>query len=160
MQMPRRAVFRTILGLALLFLCAGRSDGQARPDFSGVWKQDGAQSVPARTGDVTLRIVHRDPTLSIETTIVRAGRPTQHAVQVYSTDGQPSTSTGADGDSFVTRIVWSDDTLAFTIVEHEDGRVIDSTERWSLGDGGETLKRARHSLNSGDQTIVYRRVKT
>ncbi len=50
-------------------------------------------------------------------------------------------TTGADGDIFHTKITWKDQALVFAIVEREDGRVIDSTELWSLTDGGKTLKR-------------------
>ncbi len=38
------------------------------PDFSGTWKQSNELSSPRRTGDVTLRIEHRDPELIVETT--------------------------------------------------------------------------------------------
>ena len=62
------------------------------PDFSGSWKQSNEQSSPKRTGDVTLRIEHRDPELVVETT--SKGRSMRHALQRYTTDVE-SKSTGA-----------------------------------------------------------------
>ena len=131
---------------------------QARPDFSGTWKQDGARCIPPRSGDATLRIEHHDPALTVETTILRASSAKEHAIQRYTTDGLESVTTGADGDSFHTRIVWRESDLVFTIVEHEDGSIIDTAETWSLIDNGTTLKRVRQSSKSkGEQTLVYTR---
>ncbi|AEU35798.1 hypothetical protein [Granulicella mallensis] len=140
----------------LLSLCVLPAYAQAHPDFSGLWKQDNAHSIPARSGDTTLRIEHHDPELTVETTTLRTLLPKQHALQHYTTDGKESVTTGADGDSFHTQIAWRDQALVFTIVEHEDGRIIDTTEIWSLADNGNTLKRIRQSSKSkGEQTILY-----
>jgi hypothetical protein len=37
-------------------------------DFSGTWKQNNEQCSPRRTGDLTLKIKHRDPDLVVRTT--------------------------------------------------------------------------------------------
>jgi hypothetical protein len=147
---------QAVLFLAWLFVLPAHA--QAHPDFSGTWKQDNAHSTPIRSGDVTLQIEHRDPDLTVETTTLRALLPKQHAIQRYTTDGKESITIGTDGDSFHTQIVWRDQTLVFTIVEHEDGRIIDTTEVWSLVDNGATLQRIRQSSKSkGEQTILYHR---
>ena len=149
---PVPAIFLLILFFVL------PAHAQTHPDFSGLWKQDNAHSIPARSGDTTLRIEHHDPELTIETTTLRSLLPRQHAIQRYTTDGKESISTGADGDSFHTQISWHDQTLVFTIVEHEDSRIINTTEIWSLIDDGATLKRIRQSSKSkGEQTILYTR---
>ncbi len=70
-------------------------------DFSGTWKQSNEQCSPKRTGDVTLRIEHRDPELVVETT--SRGLIARHALQRYTTDGVESESVGADGDEFHSR---------------------------------------------------------
>jgi hypothetical protein len=156
MSFFRKFNYFTAFFLLFLFLCSTTLFAQSKPDFSGVWQQDNAHSVPARFGEVTLRIAHQDPELSVETTILRTGRAEQHAVQRYTTDGKPSTSIGADGDSFVTRIVWNEDALVFSIVEHEDGRTIESSETWSISDQGDTLKRVRrNSKAEGEQVLLY-----
>jgi hypothetical protein len=154
------AIFRRLVPFAALLVvalpaCSAKLVARSKPDFSGVWQQDNGRSQPPRSGEVTLQIVHHDPELSVETTIVRTGRARQHAVQRYTTDGKESTSAGADGDTFVTRIVWSGNDLVFSIVEHEDGRTLESSETWSITDHGETLKRERSSSKTEGQQIVF-----
>jgi hypothetical protein len=125
------------------------------PNFSGSWKQSNEQCSPKRTGDVTLRIEHRDPELVVETT--SKGLSTRHALQRYTTDGIESKSTGADGDEFHSIAVWKGATLVFDIVEIEDGKRLKSTEIWSLIEGGRSLKRVRRTEKSGEQTLIYLR---
>jgi hypothetical protein len=125
------------------------------PDFSGSWKQSNEQCSPKRTGDVMLRIQHRDPELVVETT--SKGRVVRHALQRYTTDGVESKSTGADGDEFHSIVVWKDGTLVFDIVEIEDGKRLKSTEIWSLTDGGGSLERVRRNEKAGEQTLIYLR---
>src|SRR5580698_10579595 len=120
----RSALFAVIF--FALFLSSAH--GQTQPNFSGTWKQDNTHSVPARSGDVTLHIDHHDPELTVETTAARPLLPKQHAVQRYTTDGKESVTTGADGDGFHTQIVWHEQSLLFTIVEHEDGHIIETSE--------------------------------
>jgi hypothetical protein len=141
----------------LALLCAPMLCGQARTDFSGVWKQDNARCEPKRNGDVTLTIRHRDPELVVET--ASRGLIPRHASQRYTTDGVESKSTGADGDEFHSKVVFKDGALLFDIVEIEDGKRLISTEIWSLADGGASLKRVRRTEKSGDQTLYYQRVK-
>jgi hypothetical protein len=94
-------------------------------DFSGTWKQSNEQSSPRRTGDVTLKIEHRDPDLVVETT--SKGLITRHALQRYTTDGAESKSIGADGDEFHSIVVWKDGTLVFDVTEIEGGKQLKST---------------------------------
>ena len=125
------------------------------PNFSGSWKQSNEQCSPQRTGEVTLKIEHRDPELVVETT--SKGRAARHALQRYTTDGVESKSIGADGDEFHSIVVWKDGSLAFDIVEIEDGKRLKSTEIWRLIDGGKTLRRVRRTDKAGEQTLVYLR---
>ncbi len=127
------------------------------PDFSGTWKQSNELSSPKRSGNVTLKIQHRDPELVVETT--SKGLTTRHAVQRYTTDGIESKSIGADGDEFHSTLHWQGETLNFDILEIEDGKRLKSTEQWSLIDGGNRLKRVRQTEKSGDQTLIYVRDK-
>ena len=150
------ALARVCLGLLLLLPVAGAAWAQKMPDFSGEWKQDNARCQPKRNGDVTLRVVHRDPELLVETTIVRNAASPRHALQKYTTDGKMSVSTGADGDEFHTAIVWRDSSLVFSIEEHEDGRVLQSKETWSVLEDGATLQRTRDLPNGDRQILVYR----
>jgi hypothetical protein len=85
--------------------------GRAVAEFLGSWKQSNEQCSPQRTGEVTLKIEHRDPELVVETT--SKGRAARHALQRYTTDGAESKSIGADGDEFHSIVVWKDGSLAF-----------------------------------------------
>jgi hypothetical protein len=125
------------------------------PDFSGSWKQSNERCTPLRTGDVTLKIEHRNPELVVETTSI--GRAVRHAVQHYTTDGVESKSIGADGDEFHSAVAWKDGSLVFDIVEIEDGKRLKSTEVWRLIEGGKTLTRLRRTEKAGQQTLVYLR---
>jgi hypothetical protein len=147
--------------LAILMVPPGICS-QPNPDFSGTWKQSSERSMPRRMGNVTLQIQHRDPELTVETMMVRGSGAPRYAVQRYTTDGKPSFSTGADGDEFRTSIVWKDQSLAFSVEEHEEGRIILSKETWSLIDNGAALQRVREPFNAlsdgaGKQTLIYLR---
>ena len=72
-----------------------------------------------------LHIDHRDPDLTVETTMLRSSGPVPGMLcNATSTDGRTSVSTGADGDEFHTSVVWSGPSLVFSVEEHEDGRII------------------------------------
>jgi hypothetical protein len=87
------------------------------------------------------------------------GLVSRHASQRYTTDGAESKSIGADGDEFHSKVTWRDATLVFDILEIEDGKRLKSTEEWSLVDGGTRLKRLRKTQKSGEQTLIYLRIK-
>jgi hypothetical protein len=157
--MKRRAFLGLLLPIAMAppGICA-----QSNPDFSGTWKQSNERSTPRRMGNVTLKIDHRDPELTVATTILRGSASPRRALQQYSTDGKVSTSTGADGDQFHTSIVWMGQSLVFMVEEHEDGRVLRSQETWTLIENGAALERVREPLSgspdgAGKQTLIYLR---
>ncbi len=145
-----------------LLLAPGAVCLPPRPDFSGVWEQSNERCVPKRTGHVTRRIDIHSPDLVVETTILRNSGPPRHAMQRYRIDGGVTVSTGADGDEFHTSVVWKDQSLVFSIEEHEDGRVLPLSETWTLSANGSELQVQRNSAG-GDadaartQTIVYLR---
>ena len=151
---------RAFLCFLLLSTAAGMASPQGTPDFSGLWKQDNDRCQPKRTGDVTLRIEQHSPALTVETSIARSSSSSRHAMQKYTTDGKVSASTGADGDTFYTTVVWKDASLVFSIEEHEDGRILPSKEIWSLSEDGATLEKVRERLNGERQTVFYRRIPT
>jgi hypothetical protein len=143
-------------GLLALFLVPSGICAPPNPNFSGTWKQSNERCTPKRTGDVTLKIDHRDPDLVVETTVVRSSGSPRHAVQRYTTDGKTSVSTGADGDEFHTSVTWSGPSLVFAVEEHEDGRILLSKETWTLLENGAALERVRERSEGGDkQTLIY-----
>lgn len=151
------------LGLLLaVFMASPGICSQPNPNFSGTWKQSNERSIPRRTGNVTLHIEHRDPELTVETTVLRGSAAPRHAMQRYTTDGKVSISTGADGDEFHTSAVWNGQNLIFAVEEHEDGRTILSKETWTVIENGAALQRVREGLNAssdgaGKQTLIYLR---
>jgi hypothetical protein len=159
MRKKQRSILRpALLRIALLaFFAAGAAAYAQPPDFSGLWKQDNDRCQPKRSGDVTLRIQHREPEFTVETTISRGSDSPRHAVQRYATDGKVSVSTGADGDEFLTSVVWMGASLVFSIEEHEDGRILRSTETWSLLENGSVLRRIRERPDGDKQVLFYRR---
>jgi hypothetical protein len=138
-------------------LLAVTARAQTAPDFSGVWKQDNDRCQPKRSGDVTLRIEQSGAELAVETSISRGSQNPRHAVQKYTTDGKVSISTGADGDEFHTSLTWKDASLVFSIEEHEEGRILQSRETWSLIDSGATIERIREHPDGGKQILYFRR---
>ena len=148
---------RIFMGILLLSTSAVAAWPQGTPDFSGMWKQDNDRCQPKRNGDVTMRIEHRDPQFTVETTIMRASASPRHAVQNYTTDGKVSLSTGTDGDEFHTSVIREGADLVFSIEEHEDGRILRSKETWSLIENGATLQRTRERGDGEKQTLYYRR---
>lgn len=149
---------RIVLGILLLSTAAAAARPQAAPDFTGQWKQDNNRCLPKRNGDVTLRIEHHAPELTVETSISRNSASPRHALQKYTTDGKISVSTGADGDEFHTSVVWKDASLIFSIEEHEDGRILQSKEKWSVIEEGTTLERVRERPNGEKQILFFRRI--
>ncbi len=159
MEQNKMSYGRMRIRLSILLLIAIHAVGwaQAAPDFSGIWKQDNDRCVPKRSGNVTLHIEHRDPELTIETSVARDSAKVRRAVQKYTTDGRASVSTGADGDEFHTAVAWKGSSLVFSIEEHEDGRILLSTETWSLIENGATLQRIRERANGDRQALIYQR---
>jgi hypothetical protein len=149
---------RILLNAFVLSAITAVAWAQATPDCSGMWKRDNDRCQPPRSGDVTLRIEHRDLEFTVETTISRALASPRHAVQKYTTDGKVSISTGADGDEFHTSVVWKDASLVFVIEEHEDGRILLSKETWAVIEDNETLERICERPNSETQTLFFRRI--
>lgn len=142
-----RRIWRRASLVALLAALAFVGRAEDHPDFSGTW----------RSGDVTLRIDHHDPLLTVETNILRDSGAPRHALQHYTVDGKVSVSTGADGDEFHTSVVWDGQGLTFSIEEHEDGRILLSTERWTLLENGKELQRVRERSSGEKRTLLYLR---
>jgi outer membrane biogenesis lipoprotein LolB len=151
---------RDCLSLLLLAAITIAARAQTATDFSGLWKQDNDRCQPKRSGDVTLRIEHHDPEFTVETSILGNSTNSRHAVQKYTTDGKASVSTGADGDEFHTSVVWKESSLVFSIEEHEDGRILQSKETWSVIEDGATLERIRERPNGEKQTLFFRRLQS
>jgi hypothetical protein len=142
--------------LSILFLLSAIT--ATAQDFSGLWKQDNDRCHPKRNTDVTLRIEHHDSELTVKISISSNSASSRNAVQKYTTDGKVSVSTGADGDEFYTSVTWKNASLVFSIEEHEDGRILQSKETWSVIEDGATLERIRERPDGEKQTLLFRRI--
>lgn len=157
--MRRRSPFGL---LAFLYLAYAGICSSPEANFSGTWKQSNERCVPQRMGNVVRRIDQHGSDFVVETISQRATGPLRHALQTCSLDGRTSVSTGVDGDEFHTAIVRHGSSLVFSIEEHEGGRVILSTETWTLVENGSALEIRREAASapaSGTpkRTLVYLR---
>ena len=148
---------RSLLILLVLLTLTIAARAQVTPGFSGLWQQDNDRCQPKRSGSVTLHIVQSGTAFTVETSLSYGSQSSRHALQKYTTDGKISVSTGADGDEFHTSVVWQGASLVFSIEEHEENRILQSQETWSLLDDGATLKKVRESPNGKTQILFFRR---
>ena len=147
-----------LTAILLVVISTASAFAQGTPEFTGTWKQDNDRCQPKRKGGVTLRIEHHGQELTVETSISNIVAASRHAIQKYTTDGRVSPSTGADGDTFYTSVIWQDTRLIFSIEEHENSRVLPSKETWSLLENGAILQRIRERQNNERQILVFRRI--
>jgi hypothetical protein len=157
-QMTPRRIRISLSILFLLLTMAVSAGAQSAPGISGLWKQDNDRCQPKRKADVTLRIEHYLPELTVETSISRSSGNARHAVQKYTTDGIVSVSTGPDGEEFHTSVVWKDASPIFSIEEHEDSRILRSNETWSVIEDGATLERTPMGDDGKKEILFFRRI--
>jgi len=107
--MDRRT--RVRLSMFLFLAMAVVAWPQKAPDFSACR----SRIMIAANGDVMatsrLRIELRNSRLTVQTTMSRGSDLLRHAIQAYTTDGKRSASTGADGDEFLTAVIWKSTSL-------------------------------------------------
>ena len=156
----RRTKVREIVLIMSFVVMAANPGMWAQPtvNFSGTWKQCNECCQPKRTGDVTVVIEHRDPELMVAMTILRGSAIPRHSTQRYTTDGKQSISIGPNGDEFHTSVIWSGQSLVFTVEEHEKGQIIHSKETWTVIENGAALKRVQEGPAGGAQRgLIYQK---
>ncbi len=137
--------------LAALLLClAASAAAQAKPDFSGEWVLDKAQSrlhpqMAAGLERGTVQIAHREPLFRFHRTFVEGGQEDTLTWEL-KTDGQDVKRT--DGQQSRTqRLSWAGDTLVFlTRIVAPRGEATNLV-RYTLEDSGRRL-RAEESFRS------------
>jgi hypothetical protein len=134
-----------VLGLLLVFSSARLGFPQARPNFSGTWRQINERTVP-RPKDVSYSygvvVDQHDSVLDVVISIAGGREPGELHLH-YSIGGGELVYTGLDHDEFHTTVRWRGQELLFDTVEHERGEKVLVTETWSLLEGGHTLKRVK-----------------
>ena len=149
-----RTKVREIVLIMSFVVMAANPGMWAQPtvNFSGTWKQCNECCQPKRTGDVTVVIEHRDPELMVAMTVLRGSAIPRHSTQRYTTDGKQSISIGPDGDEFHTSVIWSGQSLVFTV--EEKGQIIHSKETWTVIENGAALKRVQEGPAGGAQRVL------
>jgi hypothetical protein len=131
-----------------MFLAAGLTAWQ------GHWQQNNQRSVPARNKSSSLRM---DVELAGSELRVHMDANGGRKLDVtYKMGGPETVYTGTDGDEFHSQAKWSGDEIVFTVVEHEDGKLLPYTETWTLIDGGQSIQRVKISAGKKTTTVLER----
>ncbi len=88
-----KSLLKTVLMIAAL---AGIALAADKPNFSGDWKLNAAKSnfgpIPAPT-TYTRKVMHAEPSITIEDTQIGSSTGDQHDTRTYTTDGRPTAPT-------------------------------------------------------------------
>lgn len=124
-------------------LSAVAANGQTPPDFTGRWLQQTDAGVQRQ-----LDVEQNGRSLVVKTTVTNSKGNRSLEVK-YQIGGPATTYTGLDGDEFRSSVHWDGSALVFDTIEHEDGREIPETTRWTLAEGRDSLLVKRQSTKSG-----------
>lgn len=156
MRLLRRVSFVSTLGLAI----AVSAEAQSRPDFSGTWVLQVAQSdfgpIPAPESRTDV-ITHAEPRLVVVRTVMAQGTESRLEFH-YVVDGEPHRNT-ANGAELTSRLRWDGQVLVMVSIASGAQGEVTITDRYTLSAGGRTLTQDR-TLNIAGQEIVQRMVLT
>lgn len=137
--------------------CMGQQDVgpvDARLKLSGTWQQNNDRSIPPprnKAHSYKMTVEASDKALRVRI-IANNGHAERNLDLNYEIGGRELVYTGIDGDEYHTKVHWDDDSLVFTTVEHERGRLIPSDETWTLIDSGNSLQRVKVSSARGEES--------
>ncbi len=150
------AFYLSLMLLAFpMFRSAGQKDlvvSDARAQFAGSWQQNNDRCVPSpRSKAVSnkMTVTLNNPTLRVHI-VSNNGRGERQLDLTYEIDGKEIVYTGMDGDEYHSKVRWAANSLVFTNVEHERGRIVPSQEIWTLLDSGKSLQRVRVTTDSAE----------
>lgn len=136
------AVFVLLLGLA------AAAQSQAKPDFSGTWKQN-LEASPTKSAwlkSYVNKIDQQDDTLKVTTTT--AGDHGERTYDHTYVIGKEEKSQDRDGDQITTVVRWEGSSLVFETVERERDATKTSKATWTLSADGKTLTKIIHRSGS------------
>jgi len=139
MDMTKRSI-----AMYLTLLLATAAVAQARPDFTGTWKQNMEKS-PTKSSwlkSYVNKIELQDTSLKVVVTMV-GDRGENIYTRTY-TIGKEETSQDREGDQFTTTVKWEGNKLVLDTVEKERDGTLTSKEIWTLSDDGKTLTKNIH----------------
>ena len=157
MRKVSSALLLTLLAVAP---AVAGAQAAARPDYSGTYVLDPAQSegqmVPQK---MTLKIAQAATGLTVDRTITGQMGETTSQVK-YALDGSTSKNTINMGQNPVevsTVVTWEGDSPVLTSSMQAGGGDAQIVEKWSLGDGGKKLTVDR-KINAGGQEFTNKLV--
>lgn len=147
--------------LAILLCCsAAMSASSEKPNFSGTWKLNLADSdlgpMPAPK-EMILKIVHKDPDLIVTTLISGGPQGDLNYEAKYTTDGKETVNRLAGHDAHCT-VTWDHDTLLLKTTADFGAGTVTIESRWNLLQDGKVLKQSAHvsaAQGSFDPTYVF-----
>jgi hypothetical protein len=125
---------------------AGIALAADKPNFSGDWKLNAAKSnfgaVPA-PATYTRKVVHAEPSITIENTQTGTPLGDQHDTRSYTTDGK-EVSYQANGADVKAAITWDGNALLINSKASIQGMEIVIKDTITLADDGKTMTDAVH----------------
>lgn len=145
-----RIVAAAVLSLGLVQFRVRELPAQRRPDFTGTWVLDAAESRmidhgghsgPAQLGErrITWLIDHRDPAITVTVTVRDPDRPHEFSFRC-TTDGRRCVNELPElGEVREISAQWSGDVLVMTQEARTPRGSFNAEDRLSLADSGRTL---------------------
>lgn len=125
---------------------AGIALAADKPNFSGDWKLNAAKSnfgaVPA-PATYTRKVIHAEPSITIENTQTGTPMGDQHDTRTYTTDGK-EVSYQANGADVKAAITWDGNALLINSKASIQGMDILIKDTITLADDGKTMTDAVH----------------
>jgi hypothetical protein len=150
----RNTRLRTALTVLVLGSVSPLLSGtQARPNFTGTWKQNNQLTTPIGVTDriYTETIDHVDPILKVRVS-VESGPMRFIDDRTYTTDGRPQSSTAGTRER-TTTAAWEGVELVVETVERATtGGVTITREKWVLSPDGRTLTKMRNVRGPDGET--------
>jgi hypothetical protein len=152
-----KSLSKAVLIIAALSSIALAAD---KPNFSGDWKMNAAKSnfgpVPA-PATFTRKVMHAEPSLTIEDTQTGTAAGDQHDSRTYTTDGK-EIAYQANGMDLKSAATWDGDALQIDTKASIQGTDVVIKDKITLGDDGKTMTDAVHiAAPQGeiDVTVVF-----
>jgi len=127
----------------------------ARLNLSGTWQQNNERSSsPPRNKARTYKMIVKASDKALRVHVIADNGHGERDLDLnYEIDGKELVYTGIDGDEYHSKVHWDGDSLVFTTVEHERGRLIPSQETWTLIDSGNSLQRVKVSPGKESKSV-------
>ena len=139
------------LSKAVLIIVAVAATALAadKPNFSGDWTLNAAKSnfgVIPPPATYTRKVMHAEPSITIDNTQTGTALGDQHDTRTYTTDGK-EIAYEANGASIKGSVTWEGEALMLNSKASVQGMDILIKDKISLGDGGKMMTDAIHIVS-------------